>query len=251
MRWWNYLPVSVGKPNQYRSTVILSALGAILRPIFRHNLSTGITVTALFLTVVLNSTPWYCQVSHFLKYVIGNRLLLSEKKKPSVFLSVQSLMFLYQYFREWYNSPHWSFSCCLALLLPLNELHGEIHALDNENTVNSQTQTGVMEKASIAAAAGDSGPRSITLTYEKDKLGDDHTKEIQKRNRKVVKYNNAECDKETQTKASTLAVTDKVDRLIRWQPSSVSSKNTKLQERRSKRSEAAHANFKLFLIKQH
>ena len=132
-------------------------------------------------------------------------------------------MFLYQYIREWCNSSHWS--------LPLDELDGEFYALDNKSTVNSQMQTGVMQKASIAAAAEDSGVRSITLTYEKNKLGDNHTKEIQKRKRKVVKCNNTECDRETQTEISTLEVNEKVERFISWQLSSVSSKNAKMQER--------------------
>ena len=136
-----------------------------------------------------------------------------------------------------------SFSYCLALLLPLNKLRGESYDLDNKNTVNSQMQTGVMEKASIAAAAGDNGPRSVTLNYEKDKLGDDHAKETQKRNRyKVVKCNKTECDKETQTEISTLAVTERVERFMSWHSLSVSSKNVKLQERQAGRSETAHAN---------
>lgn len=142
-------------------------------------------------------------------------------------------MFLYQYFKEWCKSPHWSFSCCLALLLPLNKLHGEIHVLANKNTLNSQMQTGVMEKASIAVSAGDSGAKMITLTSGEDKRGDDHTTELQKRNCKVVKYNNAECDKETQTETFTLPVTGKVVRVIRWQSPQicVSSKNANLKER--------------------
>lgn len=94
-------------------------------------------------------------------------------------------------------------------------------------------QTGVMEKASIAVSAGDSGAKMITLTSGEDKLGDDYTTELQKRNYKVVKYNNAECDKETQTETCTLPVTGKVVRVIGWQSPqiSVSSKNANLKER--------------------
>ena len=83
-------------------------------------------------------------------------------------------------------------------------------------------QTEVMEKASIAASAGDSGARDINLAYGKDKLGDDHTTEIRKRNRKVAKPKNAECDKETQTEIFPLAVTDTVERFNGWQPSQIS-----------------------------
>lgn len=130
-------------------------------------------------------------------------------------------MFLYQYLREWCKNPHWSFSCCLALVLPLNEFHGEIHALANKNTLNSQIQTGVMEQASIAASAGDSGARSITLSYGKDKFSDDDMTEIQKQKREVVKCSNAECDKETQTEIFRHAVTDKVERFIGWKSSQI------------------------------
>ena len=115
-------------------------------------------------------------------------------------------------------------------------------------------ETEVMEKNSIAATAGNNRTRSIPLTNKKDKLSlvlIMHTKEIRERNCEVAKYNNAECDKETQSEIYTLMVTDEVERFIRLQSSSVSSNNAKLQERRDGRSETAHDNFRLVLPEQH
>ena len=51
-------------------------------------------------------------------------------------------MFLYHYFKEWYKNPHWSFSCCVDLLLPLNDLQGEIHNLVETSLHKTQLQTG-------------------------------------------------------------------------------------------------------------
>lgn len=113
--------------------------------------------------------------SHILKWIL-----------LSIF-SVQYFMFLYQYFKEWRKNPHWSFSCCLALLLPLNDLQGEVHSMADTNILKTQLQSGAMETPSIAVVAKDSGIMSIALTYEEDKHCDDETTEsVQERNCKVA-----------------------------------------------------------------
>ena len=64
---------------------------------------------------------------------------------------------------EWRKNPQWSFSCCLALLLPLNELQGEVHGLAGRNVLKHQWQTGKVEMLSISAALKDSGAVAFDL----------------------------------------------------------------------------------------
>lgn len=122
-------------------------------------------------------------------------------------------MFLYQYLKEWRKNPHWSFSCCLALLLPLNDLQGEVRSVADTNILKTQLQSGAMEKPSIAAVAKDSAVMSITLTCEEDKQCDDETTEsVQERNCKVVKYSDTICHQGTQTEIFTIPKTARVER---------------------------------------
>ena len=76
---------------------------------------------------------------------------------------MQYLAYIYHYVKEWRKDPKWSFSCCLALLLPLNQLQGEIRGLAERNVLNQQLQTGKMEMPSIASTLRDSGAVDITL----------------------------------------------------------------------------------------
>ena len=66
-------------------------------------------------------------------------------------------MILHRYLTEWCKNPHCSLSCCLALLLPLNDLQGEIHGLAESNVVNEQLETGQMDTPTVTGAVQDSG----------------------------------------------------------------------------------------------
>ena len=63
--------------------------------------------------------------------------------------SVQYLVYIYHYVKEWRKNPKWSFTCCLAFLLPLNALQGEIRGFTETNILNQQLQTGGIEMPSI------------------------------------------------------------------------------------------------------
>ncbi len=106
---------------------------------------------------------------------------------------------MYQYIKEWRRNPHWSFSCCLALLLPLNDLQGEIRGMVGKNVLKTQLQTGAIGKPSISACAKDSGAMSVTLTCRKGTLGDDNRTQLMQPNYKVAKYSITKCDEGTQT----------------------------------------------------
>lgn len=125
-------------------------------------------------------------------------------------------MHLYNFFKEWRKNPHWSFSCCLDFLLTLNDLQGEVRGLSGKNILNSQLQTGVMEKPCIATKA------------KEENLGDDKTTVLQKRNCKGVDYSNRKCHQGTQTDVFTLPMAPMVVResLEGIQEIYVSTKNT-------------------------
>lgn len=116
------------------------------------------------------------------------------------------MAFLYQYFKEWRKNPEWSFSCCLALLLPLNDLQGEIRGMAGKNILKTQLQTGIIEKPSIAACAKDSGAMSFTPNCEEGGREEENKMELQEQSHKVVKYSKTKCHLGTQTDAITRPV---------------------------------------------
>lgn len=117
-------------------------------------------------------------------------------------ISVQYLAFLYQYIKEWRQNPQWSFTCCLALLLPLNDLQGEIREMATKNITKTQLQTGAVEKPSIATSAIDSGAIDVTL-----KSGDSDTMpELKKQSSKATMHNKTTCDQGAQTELSSIPV---------------------------------------------
>ena len=75
---------------------------------------------------------------------------------------------MYCYLKEWRKNPKWSLSCCLALLLPLNELQGEIRGLAGANVLKQQIQTGKINMPSITSTLKDSGIVNFTLEEEPD-----------------------------------------------------------------------------------
>jgi len=103
---------------------------------------------------------------------------------------VQYAVHLYGYLKEWRKNPHWSFSCCLALLLPLINLPGEISGLAGTNITNTQLDTGQFEMQTVVGAVKDSGVIDVTLDdEEKD---DDNPAEVQEQDCKEAQFQNGE-----------------------------------------------------------
>ncbi len=94
-------------------------------------------------------------------------------------------MFLYRFLKEWRKNPHWSFSCCLALLLPLNDLQGETRGLVDTNVLKNQLQTGKVEKPTLLSAVKDSGVIDVTFEGEQ---ADDNVMETNAENCQDVNY---------------------------------------------------------------
>ena len=112
---------------------------------------------------------------------------------------VQYARSLYEYFTEWRKNPHLSFSCCLALLIPLSDLHGDIQGMAGTNIVDTQLQAGNLELTTVGSAVRDTGVIDVTLD-EGEQDDDDAAN-------KQDPHNNTKCHHGTQTELSSLVVT--------------------------------------------
>ena len=63
-------------------------------------------------------------------------------------------------------------SCCLAMLLPLNDLQGEIRGLVGRNVMRQQLQSGRIGMPSVTGAVKDSGAVDIALEEGEDERTD-------------------------------------------------------------------------------
>ena len=122
---------------------------------------------------------------------------LGCKLRKPVFISrsflVQYAIILHRYVTKWCENPHFSFSCLLALLLPLNGLQGDIHGLAESNVVSEQLETGQMDTPTVTGAVQDSG--AIDTILPSDQQG-----EVAKEDRcQNAQYRKKRCDKHTQT----------------------------------------------------
>ncbi len=123
-------------------------------------------------------------------------------------LSAEYALFLYDFLKEWRKNPQWSFSCCLALLLPLNDLQGEIRGIAGTNVLKTQLQTGDFEMVTLQAAFQDSGAIDITLEENEegdvdDDVGGD-TVEAKDDNRQGLNCSSKKIDQGTQTELKSL-----------------------------------------------
>ena len=78
-------------------------------------------------------------------------------------VSVQYVSYIYHYVKEWRKNPEWSLSCCLALLLPLRNLQGEIGGLAGRNIPMQQLQTDRIDIPSTANTGRDNAAVIIML----------------------------------------------------------------------------------------
>ena len=76
---------------------------------------------------------------------------------------VQYGRYFFRFIKEWRKNPQWSLSCCLALLLPLNDLHNEIRGMTGKNLLNEQVQTGKFNMPSVSSTLNESGAVSFEL----------------------------------------------------------------------------------------
>lgn len=104
---------------------------------------------------------------------------------------------------EWRKNPQWSFACCLALLLPLTDLQGEISGMVDTNVLDNQLQTGQTDTPTIISAVKDSG--AIDVNLEEGGRGDDNiTVVLRDGSCQDFKYKNKKSDHGTQTELFAL-----------------------------------------------
>lgn len=113
-------------------------------------------------------------------------------------------MILFSYFKEWRKNPQCSFSCCLALLLPLNDFQGKIFGVAGTNVVNDQLQTGQMDAPTIIGTVQDSG--AIDVNLEEGDQEDYIATVGQEENCRKVKYKRKKSHKQNQTELFRLSV---------------------------------------------
>ncbi|CAH3185761.1 unnamed protein product, partial [Porites lobata] len=102
-------------------------------------------------------------VDPILDSLLFNGLVIVANSLVIGLLVVQYVAYIYHKVKEWRKNPKWSFSCCLALLLPLSDLQGEIVGLTERNILTQQLQSGGIEMPTIANALKESGAVEITL----------------------------------------------------------------------------------------
>ncbi|XP_067048531.1 uncharacterized protein [Acropora muricata] len=98
-----------------------------------------------------------------LEKVLFDILVVGANVLVILILLVQYAMFIYRFFKEWRKNPRWSFSCCLALLLPLNDLQQEVLGMTGQNVLKQQLKTGNVDMPSLSGALKESGAVSIEL----------------------------------------------------------------------------------------
>ncbi|XP_044165209.1 uncharacterized protein LOC114949643 [Acropora millepora] len=98
-----------------------------------------------------------------LEKVLFDILVVGANVLVILIILVQYAMFIYRFFKEWRKNPRWSFSCCLALLLPLNDLQQEVLGMTGKNVLKQQLKTGNVDMPSLSGALKESGAVSIEL----------------------------------------------------------------------------------------
>ena len=85
-------------------------------------------------------------------------------------VSVQYLSYIYHYVKEWRKNPECSFSCCLALVLPLRNLQGEIGGLAGRNIPRQQLQPGQIDTIStVNTERGSGAVATIVEDYDSER----------------------------------------------------------------------------------
>ncbi|KAL9970589.1 hypothetical protein ACROYT_G022992 [Oculina patagonica] len=133
-------------------------------------------------------------------------LILGANTMVVGLLVVQYAITLFSFLKEWRKNPHWSFSCCLALLLPLNSLQGDVFGLVGSDVVNNQLETGQMDAPTVIGAMEDADAIDVTLD-EGEEENDDEMLAMQEGNRQDAKCNRKKCNKQIQTELFTLSIT--------------------------------------------
>ncbi len=111
--------------------------------------------------------------------------------------SVQYALHLKGHLQQWRKNPHWSSSCCLALLLHLNDLQEEVSGMAATNVLKTQLESGEFEMVTLEAAVNESV--AVDVTLKEVKQAEDDKMDMKDDDRQVTKKSNIKCDQGTQT----------------------------------------------------
>ena len=115
-------------------------------------------------------------------------------------VSVQYVSYIYHYVKEWRKNPEWSLSCCLALLLPLRNLQGEIGGLAGRNIPMQQLQTDRIDIPSTANTGRDNAAVIIMLQdyYDAERKEEEEEEEEEREEKEEEEREEEEKEKENE-----------------------------------------------------
>ncbi|XP_078356902.1 uncharacterized protein LOC144641748 [Oculina patagonica] len=137
-------------------------------------------------------------IDPYLDSVMFQILVIGANSLVIGLLLVQYIALIYRNLKEWRKNPKFSFSCCLGLLLPLNELQGELRGLVGKNIFKQQMQTGKLGMPSITSTLKDSGVGDFSLeeiyeanltetqTFDKEAITSSKINEVSKLKASIV-----------------------------------------------------------------
>ncbi|XP_078377529.1 cysteine repeat modular protein A-like isoform X1 [Oculina patagonica] len=133
-------------------------------------------------------------------------LILGANTLVISLLVVQYAVQFHGYLKKWRKNPHWSWSCCLALLLPINDLQGEIRGLGEMNVLTNQLQTGSVDMPTIQSSLKDS--QAFDVSLRKSEQDDDKSRKGYDVDCLDSAHSNKRRHQETQTEPFTLSAAD-------------------------------------------
>ena len=130
-------------------------------------------------------------------------------------VSVQYVSYIYHYVKEWRKNPEWSLSCCLALLLPLRNLQGEIGGLAGRNIPRQQLQTDRIDIPSTANTGRDNAAVDISLEdYDAERKEEEEREEEEKAKKEEEREEKEKEEDEEDDTANQISVEQGVVTLV-------------------------------------
>ncbi|XP_068756626.1 putative leucine-rich repeat-containing protein DDB_G0281931 [Montipora capricornis] len=102
-------------------------------------------------------------VDSYMDHIMFKALVFGANFLVIGILVVQYVRYFCCFIKEWRKNPHCSLSCCLALLLPLNDLQNEIRGMTGKNLLKQQVQSGKLNAPSVSSTLKESGAVSFEL----------------------------------------------------------------------------------------
>ncbi|XP_068695970.1 uncharacterized protein [Montipora foliosa] len=96
-------------------------------------------------------------VDAYMDHIMFKALVFGANFPVIGILVVHYGIHIYRFIKSWRKNPQCSLSCCLALLLPLNDLQHEIRGMTGKNVLKQQLQSGKLDAPSVSSSLKESG----------------------------------------------------------------------------------------------